>query len=425
MSKPKLKSVVVAILVAGMGAAPMSAPLYAATIQEKVSVSPVKTITPQEEAVISAAGVKVLRHIAQARADIHNKDAAAAQTELGKSEKLLDIIRESLPTTSIKDRIWVAKKHLEYEDTQEVLPDLVPIYTSLDEMMDVMPVKAARAQLDKAREQLKAGDKAKARKALEATDAALQYTEVDLPLSTTKLLVAQAKADLEKKKLDEAAKTLQTAEDSVVFISVGIEQPLFAAKAALYQGLVDLDAGNNDLAKADLQNAIDLLKTAGQSPDASTRDAATQLLAEANQVLTDLQNGEGSASAHFHRLFERAQAYADRAVEYLATGWERYRAGEKPFKSDLIEARLHLANAQIDLFTGHEPDMARKELESVNRSLDKAIGAAGKQTDSGSYKEQIGELQKSVRTLSDNPSGSALASYTSLQQQLDNMIGTL
>jgi hypothetical protein len=426
MPSPKLKSVVIAVLIASMGTALVSAPLYAATIQEKVSVTPVKTITPREEAVISSAGVKVLRHIAQARADIHNKDTAAAQAELGQTEKLLDIIGEALPTTSIKDRIWVAKKHLEYEDTQQVLPDLIPVYSSLDEMMDIMPVKAARAQLDKARENLKAGDKAKARKALEATDAALQYTEVDLPLSTTKHLVAQAKADVEKKKLDEADKSLQAAEDSVVFISVGIEQPLFAAKAALYQGLVDLQAGNSDLAKTDLQNAIDLLTTARQSSDATTRDAASRLLGETQQVLADLNNGESSVSAaHVHRLFERAQAYTDRAVEYLVTGWERYRAEGKPFKSDLIEARLHLANAQIDLFTGHEPEMAKKELDSANRFLDKAAEAAGEQANAGSHKKEIGDLQNSVKTLSDNPSSSELARYTSLQQQLDDMISAL
>jgi hypothetical protein len=425
MSKPKLKSVVVAALIASIGTALVSAPVYAATIQEKVVTTPGKTITPQEEAVISSAGVKVLRHIAQARSDIQNKDADAAQTELGQADKLLDIIREALPTTSIKDRIWVAKKHLEYEDTQEVLPDLVPIYSALNEMMDIMPVKAARAQLDKAKEHLKAGDKANARKALEATDAALQYTEVDLPLSTTRHLVAQARADLGKKRLDEADKALQAAEDGVVFISEGIEQPLFAAKATLYQGLVALEAGNSDLAKADLQNAIDLLTDAKQSPDAATRDAAGELLGETQQLLTDLQNGDGSVNAHFHRLFERAQAYSDRAVEYLATGWERYRAEGKPFKSDLIEARLHLANAQIDLFTGHEPDRARKELDAANRFLDSAVEAAGKQADGGSYKKQISDLQKTVKTLSGDPSGSELAEYTTLQRQLDNMIDVL
>ncbi|MFZ0469837.1 MAG: hypothetical protein WAL92_13030, partial [Thiogranum sp.] len=60
MSKPELKSVVMAILLAGAGPALLSTPLYADAIREKVSVSPEKTISPSEEAVISSAGVKVL-----------------------------------------------------------------------------------------------------------------------------------------------------------------------------------------------------------------------------------------------------------------------------------------------------------------------------------------------------------------------------
>jgi ribosomal protein S20 len=424
MSKPKLKSVAVALLLAGTGAALLSTPLYAGGIQEKVSVTPEKTISPSEEAIISAAGVKVLRHIAQARAEIHNKDVEAAHTELGQADKLLDIIQQALPTTSIKDRIWVARKHLEYEDTQEVLPDLIPIYSSLDELTDVVPVKAARAQLDQAKAKLEAGDKAKAKQALEETDAALQYTEIDLPLRSTRRLVAQATADLSEKKLDEADKSLKSAEDAVVFISVGVQQPLFAAKAALYQGVFDLDGGNNDLAKADLQTAIRYLEAARQSGNEATRDAATQLLAEAQSLLGDLEQGS-TVTTGFHSLLERAQAYADRSVEYLATGWQLYRAESQPFKSDLIEAKLHLANAQIDLFTGHETPRATKELDAVNKLLRQAAEAAEKHTANGSYQQQIGELRKTVGTLSANPASGDLAEYTALRQQLEHMISAL
>jgi YfdX protein len=425
MSKPKLKTVAVALLVAGMGPALLSAPLYAAaTVQEQVSVTPEKTLTPREEAIISSAGAKVLRHIAQARADIHNMDTDAVKAELDKADKLLDIINEALPASSVKDRIWVAKKHLEYEDTQQVLPDLIPIYSSLDELMDVMPVKAAKAQLDKARKNLEEGDKAGARKALEETDASLQYTEIDLPLSTTRHLVAQARIDVSGKKFDDADKALKAAEDSVVFSSVGIEQPLFAARAALTQSVVDLDAGNNELAKADLQTAIGYLKSAEKSPDAATREAAGDLHGEAQQLLTDMQGG-ASVSGRLHRLLERTQAYADRAVEYLATGWQRYRAEGHPFKSDLIEARLHLADARIDMFTGRETARAKEELDAANRFLDQAGRSAAKRTADKDYRQPIGDLQQAVKTLGADPASGGVDQYAALQRQLDDLIGTL
>ena len=64
-----------------------------------------------------------------------------------------------------------------------------------------------------------AGDKEKAEASLDATAAALQYTEVDLPTSSTRQLVALARADMNREAKDEADCALKTAEDSVVYLS--------------------------------------------------------------------------------------------------------------------------------------------------------------------------------------------------------------
>lgn len=62
-------------------------------------------------------------------------DVDKAKSELEQAEKLLDIIQAALPATKVKDRICVAKKHLDHADTQEVLPGLVPIYAGLDDLV--------------------------------------------------------------------------------------------------------------------------------------------------------------------------------------------------------------------------------------------------------------------------------------------------
>jgi len=423
MFKARIKPLTFAVMMAGLGPVMLSAPVSADAIQEQVSVNPEKTISPQEEAVISSAGAKVLRHIAQARADIHNKDIEGAKSALGQADKLLDIIQASVPTTKIKDQIWVAKKHLEYEDTQEVLPDLIPIYASLDELVNTMPVDAAKKNLDQAKEQLKSGDNGKAGKALEATAAALQYTEVDLPLGTTRQLVSRAKTALDKGNTEDAAKALKSAEDNVVFLSAAIEQPLFTAKALIWQTVLDLDSANMDLAKADLKGAIGYLEIASHSDNKSTRDAAGQILPQARAMQKDLDNGM-DIGARVRRLWKHAQALAERDVEYLATGWSRYRAGS-PLKSDLIEAKLHLANARIDLFTGHESDKAGSELESARRLLDQAAEEASKQQTDNSNKEQIADLQKAVSELGTDPASTRESNYASVQQQLGDMIQAL
>jgi hypothetical protein len=423
MFTPRLKPLALTVALAGLGPAILSPPVPAATIQEEVTVTPSKSINPREEAIISAAGVKVLRHIAQARGNIHGKDTQAAKAELDRAEKLLDIIQAAVPTTQVKDRIWVAKKHMEYEDTQEVLPDLIPIYASLNDLVDVMPVEAATTHLDEAKEHLKSGDKEKAREALEATDAALQYTEVDLPLSTTRRWVVEAKADLSKENPDDADKALKSAEDSVVYLSVAVEQPLFAAKALLWQTALDLEAGQNDLAKADLRGAIGYLETASQSDQKPTQEAARPLLEQARELQQDLDAGR-DIGARLRHLWERTHALADRSMEYLAAGWARYRA-ESPVKSDLIEAKLHLANARIDLFTGHEAGEARDELNAAARFLDQAAGQAKTHQVKDSYQERIAKVQKAVNELKSGPVDAKEGTFAGLEQALGSMIRSL
>jgi hypothetical protein len=388
-----------------------------------VTVTPSRSLSPREDAIISAAGVKVLRHIAQARGDIHGKDTEGAKTELDRAEQLLDIIQEALPTTKVKDRIWVAKKHMEYEDTQEVLPELIPIYASLDDLVDIMPVDTAKKHIDDAREHLKSGDKENARLALEATDAALQYTEVDLPLNTTRQFVVEAKADLSKDNAHDADRALKSAEDSVVYLSFAVEQPLFAAKALLWQAALDLEAGQNDLAKADLRDAIGYLETANASDQKPTQEAASRLLEQARQLQQDLDAGR-DIGARLRRLWERTHALADRSLEYLAADWARYRA-ESPIKSDLIEAKLHVANARIDRFTGNEADQAAEELNAAGRFLDQAAEQTTTQQTKDGYHERIAKVQEAVKELEASPDAATASKYTAIEEALRGMIRSL
>jgi hypothetical protein len=67
------------------------------------------------------------------------------------------------------------------------------------------------------------------------------------------------------------------------------------------------------------------------------------------------------------------------------------------------------------------PHRAGKELDAANRFVDEAMEAAGKQVDGGSCKTQVSGSQKTVETLSGDPSGSRFAQYPALQRQPGNM----
>lgn len=402
MLNNKIKPLTLAILVATtLGGV---APVYATVSNEsglmaKTTIEPGKTITAEEENIISSAATKTLRHIAQARADIHDKDISAAKNELDKANTLLNIIEASMPTTKVKDRIWVAKKHLEYEDSQEVIPDLVPIYSSLDELVDYMPVKNAKSHIEKAREHMKKGDKLQAKEELEAADADLVYTEADLPLAATRRLVAETRAELEKGNADVADKTLKIAEDNVVLLSVGVDEPLVGAKASLWEATHDYVVGSYDEAKKELKMAISHLATAAKSSDAFVNKQAIRLLNSAEALGKKIDKGEDNLGPELEQLWHRSAALSERAMDYTATGWSRLRAGST-VKSDLIEAKFYLNYAQIDQISGKYSKQVKNDLEQARNYTVKAATEldASKRVNTV-LKNQVDEISTSVQKL--------------------------
>ncbi|MGD8588822.1 MAG: YfdX family protein [Chromatiales bacterium] len=374
--KPLVAALLVASVVAGNALANSNSAdnnSASSNIKEDVNVLPGRQISPQDEAMISTAAVKVLRHIASARGALRgeNPNIEQAKAELDQSDKLLDIIQETMPTTKIKDHIWVAKKHLEYENTSEVLPDLVPIYSSLDELVDYVPTGNAKAHLNEAKNALEQGDKSKATEHLQEANDALLYVEADLPLSVTRQLVAQAKGELAKGDSEAADKLLHSAEESVVFVSISYHSPLIQAKAALWRASQDYLLEDKSLAKTDLDQAVKYLEQAAQSDDQVTRQAAAKLVSDVREIHQMIESGDEGLSERLVSTLGRVRALSERSVEYISTGWQRLRAEGKG-KKDLIEAKLQLSYARIDHFSANDNAAAKVDLAEARGYLDTA-----------------------------------------------------
>jgi hypothetical protein len=434
MSEAARVSLTIAVLAATLSAgalaaqddtpsvAPLSSGDSQGNIQEEVTVSPVRRITLQDENVISSAAIKVLRHIAQARADIYRKDVDAASAELDKADTLFNIIEAAMPINQVKDRIWIARKHLEYEDSQDVLPDLIPIYSSLDELLDTMPVDKAKQHLDMAREHLHKGDKQQAARELEATGSALIYTEVDLPLSLTRRQVAEARAELTKGSMADADAALKAAEDNVLVLSVSVAEPLSTAKSSLWRAVRAYAAGTYDRAKADVREAISYLHKAARSSDEKTRSEAQKLIQQAEALEDRIDSHSSETSQELSRLWQKAQALSERAVESTSAGWARLRA-DSAVKKQLIDAKLHLSFAKIDRLTEHNSTTAQTELDTATACL----AAAAKNADA-SYADTIRQIGDDAQQLSDETAATRKdleLKYGQLERRLRELIQTL
>jgi len=190
-----------------------------------VTVEPSRKLDPPEAAILANAGTRVLVDIAEARGAIRENDAIRAREDLRKAESLLNTIRSSMPTAIVKDRIWVARKHLEYEETQQVLPDLVPIDQELVLLGKFVPIGEARSHLEKARRLLERGDTRAALDELEAVDAAVVYEELDLPISETEAKLSRALGELAIGETEKADSALRAAEESVRIIVAVAREP--------------------------------------------------------------------------------------------------------------------------------------------------------------------------------------------------------
>lgn len=348
-----------------------------ARIVENQQVTPLRAISPADEAALSRAAMKTLNHIGSARAAIARQDVKGARAALAQADTLLDIIQAGLPTAQVRDQIRVAQSRLKYDETKVVEPDLVPIYASLDAIEDFAAVPQARAHLDQAQAKLKTGDKSGAARELDAVDAALLYQEADLPLAATRGFVRAAESELARGNLARADAHLKAAEDNVVTYTAFVDEPIIAARANLARAQRNYVAGKLDAARADLGRAVTQLDRATARADASVKQDAADLARDARSLSGKLDS-DARTDAHatgrdLSLLWHRTRALADRAMDYTAVGWKRLQA-HKPVERYLIEARLHARYAEIDAGPGENPARAATDLAETYRYLQAANG---------------------------------------------------
>ena len=284
-------------------------------VNEEVTVSAGKPLSFPQQEKIAGLAVNALKHIAKARGFIHDENIADAKRELADSQKLMEDIRASLPTTRIKDHIWVAKKHLSYEDSEEVIPDLVPIYASLDEIQSFVTVDETKAHLDEAKKALKKGDKEKGAQALERAGESLVYVEIDLPLSYTERKVAEALHLLAEGKDKDADRLLKDAEDGVQVISIASYGPMVLAQKSLWQATKEYAEGKYDAARRSLSDAKVFLKMAAKQADQKTKEAISKLNGKIDELEKKMAESGSDFSNDIKGLWDKTKDVYHETVE--------------------------------------------------------------------------------------------------------------
>ncbi|HFD81247.1 MAG TPA: YfdX family protein [Gammaproteobacteria bacterium] len=415
MKTPVLK-ILPLLVSAALGGAALQVPAaFAETLKENVTIEPGRSITPQEESILSRSAAYVLRHIAAARSAIQQDDPELAAKQLEKARKLIDIIKSARPTTKVVDHIWVDKKDLDYQTVDEVAVDLIPIYTDLAELDELLPAGKTRDYLSR-----KGGGEATAAK-LKAIEDAVAYTEVDLPLAATERQVIAAQKQLAAKQLNQADEALAKAENAVQVVTLVVESPMAKAREDLWQATRDYATGQYDAVRKDLASARNWLARAGRDGDRLTREAASRLEKAIARIDTSISAAGGADTAHkLEGLWHRAVALAEREAERVSIGWSKHRSTAEA-RAELIEAKQHIAFAEnLQFYAESTPDDIYKALDDARAELEKA--RASKRLDDAT-RNKIVALETELAQIRKDPADRSR--YRDLRTKLRAMIASL
>jgi hypothetical protein len=103
--------------------------------------------------------------------------------------------------------------------------------------------------------------------------------------------------------------------------------------------------------------------------------------AESDQAWTGIHlvGGLGTALGHLNDLWQRSMIMKEWLLEYQTTYWKRIDAA-RGAESDLVEARFHVANAEVFGAAMGEQQRAKIEFARADRYLQKALPVVGVST---------------------------------------------
>lgn len=394
------------------------APESGAQLTQSDSSVQYMSISPRVESTIVRSAIVAMRHVAQARSDIHRKALADARRDLAEAARVMESIEDDLSTSTVKNLIAIARRHLEYERPEQVLHDLPPIYSFLDRISIYLPTDRAKLHLDRAKGLLERDDIKGADRELALADKSLMVVDVQLPLLVVKKHVAKAQGYLAAGNTKKADKALEVAEKRALLLYSKGDFPLFQAEQNIWQALLNYSTTK---AGTYLEQARNYLNKATASGNARGKEEAGKLSQEVAELEKKLA-GEGKvAESALKAAWEKSEALAERSAAYLAADISEEESTLKG-ENSLIEARLHVAYAETYQVTIMEPEKAVKELDAASSYLRQATksGLAGP----AARKKMLG-LERIIVTLKESPGKSGpdiQEHYETVQNELSELI---
>jgi hypothetical protein len=125
------------------------------------------------------------------------------------------------------------------------------------------------------------------------------------------------------------------------------------------------------------------------------------------------------AAAFFDDAWHRTMVFEEWWMDYTASAWELFNASS-PAETDLLEARFHVANAEVFADAMSESDRAMKELVRAETSLDAARTIADARLNP--QLSTISEEMATAKTHEQTKDASSTVPFETIKADLDHLI---
>ncbi|MGV6857586.1 MAG: DUF1720 domain-containing protein, partial [bacterium] len=149
-------------------------------------------------------------------------------------------------------------------------------------------------------------------------------------------------------------------------------KPLDEVKKLLQDAFRSSQAGDSQASRASLQQARQWMdKFAATGKDASAKAEATRLAGEIESLEQSLGQNAADEQTTISRLWHRTTSLVQREVDSLIHSYKELSSTDKSLKS-LLDAKMHLRNAEHSLFVVYMPHYADSQLGTAVNNLEEA-----------------------------------------------------
>jgi hypothetical protein len=386
---------------------------------EKVNSSSKNGITPETDSILAQNAANALRQLASARSDISKNNIPGAQAAIGKTLDITDRMKARFATMRLQELIAAARIRLTYQVPKKVLAYLElinPVFEDIREPSSLTEVKRALARAEGF---LKNSDKDAADRELAALTDVLLYRTEGRPLALAERHLLTTASELDKKNTEGADRALAESENNLNILALGTYAPLSETQTSLRQGVRNYAMGGGTAASASLEQASHAIEHTLKDAELKGRNELKKLNGDIRALIAKSTQSGGKLASSIKALWERGDSLAERAMDYQNAAWEKFHSSDADAE-DIIEAKLHIAYAEIYEFTTGETQKSATELDNAEAYLQKAAPRL-----SASEKTTMDMVNKDLRQvkaeLGKNQS-KQLERYATIRDSLSQMV---